>query len=107
MVAGGAARLHPVAQGALLIGAQGAGGTEAGHIHLGVKDIGMALGVDGMTAQGMTWYYEHGILKDCNTDREGFTVQVAEEFLAAYRMYHDEWGYSPWITDWDNVGIKT
>ena len=59
-----------------------------------------------MTAQGMTWYYEHGILKDCNTDREGFTVQVAEEFLAAYRMYHDEWGYSPWITDWDNVGIR-
>lgn len=58
-----------------------------------------------MTAQGLTWYYEQGILKNCDTDREGFIVQVAEEFAAAYRMYHDEYGYSPWITDWDNLDI--
>lgn len=58
-----------------------------------------------MTAQGITWYYEHGVLKNCDTDREGFIVQVAEEFAAGYRMYHDEWGYSPWITDWDSLDI--
>ena len=45
-----------------------------------------------MVAQAMSWYYEHGILKDVNTDREGFINQAAEEFVAAMKLYHDTYG---------------
>ena len=36
-----------------------------------------------MVAQAMSWYYEYGIIKDVNSDREGFISQAAEEFVAA------------------------
>ena len=35
----------------------------------------------------MSWYYEHGIIKDVNSDREGFIEQAGEEFVAAMRLY--------------------
>ena len=60
-----------------------------------------------LVAQAMSWYYEHGILKDVNTDREGFTNQVAEEFLAAMKLYHDTYGQSSFIKDWSKIGIHS
>ncbi len=60
-----------------------------------------------LVAQAMSWYYEHGILKDVSTDREGFLEQASEEFVAAMRLYHKTYGQSSWITDWDNVGTHS
>ena len=60
-----------------------------------------------IVAQGMSWYHEYGILKDVNTDREGFIEQVAGEFLAAMKVCHDAYNWAHWITDWDNVNIHT
>jgi len=54
-----------------------------------------------LVAQAMSWYYEHGIIKDINSDREGFYEQASEEFVAAMRLYHDTYGQSSWITNWD------
>ncbi len=56
-----------------------------------------------MVAQAMSWYYEHGILKDVSTDREGFLEQASEEFVAAMKLYHQTYGQSSWITNWDAV----
>ncbi len=60
-----------------------------------------------LTAQAMTWCYEHGVLIDYTTNKEGFYIQAAEEFMAGVKMFHDEWNYSPWITDWSKVDIYT
>ena len=60
-----------------------------------------------ITAQGLSWYYEYGILKDLTSDREGAIEQIAEEFLAAMKHCHDVYNWAHWITDWDNVGIYT
>ena len=60
-----------------------------------------------MVAQAMSWLYEHGVLIDYNVDQAGFLNQLAQEFLAAYKMYHDVYGWSTWITDWNSVSINT
>ena len=60
-----------------------------------------------MVAQAMSWYYEHGIIKDVNSDREGFKEQCAEEFVAAMRLYHDTYGQSSFITDWSKIGTHS
>ena len=60
-----------------------------------------------MVAQAMSWYYEHGIIKDVNSDREGFIEQAAEEFVAAMRLYHDTYGQSSFITDWSKIGTHS
>ena len=60
-----------------------------------------------MVAQAMSWYYEHGIIKDVNSDREGFKEQCAEEFVAAMRLYHDTYGQSGFITDWSKIGTHS
>ncbi len=60
-----------------------------------------------LTAQAMTWCHEHGVLIDYTTNKEGFYIQAAEEFMAGVKMFHDEWNYSPWITDWSKVDIYT
>ena len=56
-----------------------------------------------LVAQGLSWYYEYGILKDVNADREAFIEQAAEEFLAVMKLYHQTYGQSSWLTDWDNL----
>ena len=81
------------------------------------SDAGIAIGMGAwnepwanlwfMVAQAMSWYYEHGILIDYNTDRAGFANQLAQEFVAAMKMYHDVYGWATWITDWTNVGVNT
>ena len=68
-------------------------------------DAGNAAGLDNwgeswtnlwfMVAQGMSWYYEYGIIKDVTSDREGFIEQVAEEFVAALKMCHDTYHWAP------------
>ena len=60
-----------------------------------------------IVAQGLSWYYEYGILKDVNSDRAGFIEQVAGEFLAAMRVCHDAYNWAPWVTDWDSADIYT
>ena len=56
-----------------------------------------------LVAQGLSWYYEYGILKDVNADREAFIEQAAEEFLAVMKLYHQTYGQSSWLTNWDNL----
>ncbi|MCM1234256.1 MAG: SpaA isopeptide-forming pilin-related protein [Ruminococcus flavefaciens] len=56
-----------------------------------------------MVAQAMSWYYEHGILKDVTTDKEGFLEQASEEFVAAMKLYHQTYGQSSFITNWDAI----
>ena len=60
-----------------------------------------------VVSQAMTWYYEYGLIINCDTDREGFIRQASEEMLAAFKMFHDTWNSTAWITDWDNVDIYT
>ncbi len=60
-----------------------------------------------LVAQAMSWYYEHGIIKDVNSDREGFIEQAGEEFVAAMRLYHETYGQSSWITDWSKIGTHS
>lgn len=60
-----------------------------------------------VVSQAMTWYYEYGLIINCNTDREGFIRQASEEMVAAFKMFHDTWNSSAWITDWDAVDIYT
>ena len=56
-----------------------------------------------LVAQAMSWYYEHGIIKDVNSDREGFIEQAAEEMVAAMKLYHQTYGQSSWIKNWNAV----
>ena len=60
-----------------------------------------------VVSQAMTWYYEYGLIINCDTDREGFIRQASEEMLAAFKMFHDTWNSTAWITNWDNVDIYT
>ena len=60
-----------------------------------------------LVAQAMSWYYEHGILKDVNSDREGFIEQASEEFVAAMKLYHKTYGQSSWIKDWDAINTHS
>ena len=60
-----------------------------------------------LVAQAMSWYYEHGIIKDVTSDREGFIEQASEEFVAAMRLYHQTYGQSSWITNWDAIGTHS
>ena len=60
-----------------------------------------------MVAQAMSWYYEHGIIKDVNSDRKGFIEQAAEEFVAAMKLYHETYGQSSFIKDWSKIGTHS
>jgi len=60
-----------------------------------------------MVAQAMSWYYEHGIILDVNSNRDGFIEQAAEEFVAAMKLYHDTYGQSSWIKDWSKIGTHS
>ncbi len=56
-----------------------------------------------LVAQAGSWLYEHGAILDVNSNREGFIEQMAEEFVAAMKLYHRTYGQSSWITDWDAI----
>ena len=60
-----------------------------------------------LVAQAMSWYYEHGIIIDVNSNKEGFIEQAAEEFVAAMKLYHETYGQSSWITDWNKIGTHS
>ena len=60
-----------------------------------------------LVAQAMSWYYEHGIIIDVNSNKEGFIEQTAEEFVAAMKLYHETYGQSSWITDWNKIGTHS
>ncbi len=60
-----------------------------------------------MVAQAMSWYYEHGIILDVNSNREGFIEQAAEEFVAAMKLYHETYGQSSFIKDWSKIGTHS
>ena len=87
------------------------------HTYGDFTDTGSAIGLDHwnqywsdiwfLVAQAMSWYYEHGIIKDVNSDREGFIEQAAEEFVAAMRLYHDTYGQSSFIKDWSKIGTHS
>ena len=87
------------------------------HTYGNFTDAGNAIGLEHwdeywsdiwfMVAQAMSWYYEHGIIKDVNSDKEGFIEQAAEEFIAAMKLYHQTYGQSSWITNWDSIGTHS
>ena len=60
-----------------------------------------------LVAQAGSWLYEHGAILDVNSNREGFIEQMAEEFVAAMKLYHDTYGQSSFITDWSKVGTHS
>ena len=60
-----------------------------------------------LVAQAMSWYYEYGIIVDVTSNREGFISQAAEEFVAAMKLYHQTYGQSSWIKDWDSIDIHS
>ena len=39
-----------------------------------------------LVAQAGSWLYEHGVILDVNSNREGFIEQMAEEFVAAMKL---------------------
>ena len=83
------------------------------HTYGNFTDAGNAIGLEHwnqywsdiwfMVAQAMSWYYEHGIILDVNSNREGFIEQAAEEFVAAMKLYHRTYGQSSFITNWDAI----
>ena len=83
------------------------------HTYGNFTDAGNAVGLEHwseywsdiwfMVAQAMSWYYEYGIIKDVTSNREGFIEQAAEEFVAAMKLYHQTYGQSSWITNWDAI----
>ena len=87
------------------------------HTYGNFTDAGSAIGLEHwneywsdiwfMVAQAMSWYYEHGIILDVNSNREGFIEQAAEEFIAAMKLYHQTYGQSSWITNWDSIGTHS
>ena len=60
-----------------------------------------------LVAQAGSWLYEHGAILDVNSNREGFIEQMAEEFVAAMKLYHDTYGQSSWIKDWNKIGTHS
>ncbi len=87
------------------------------HTYGDFEDAGNAIGLEHwnqywsniwfLVAQAMSWYYEHGIIIDINSNKEGFIEQCAEEFVAAMKLYHKTYGQSSWITDWDSIGTHS
>ena len=83
------------------------------HTYGNFTDAGNAVGLEHwseywsdiwfMVAQAMSWYYEYGIILDVTSNREGFIEQAAEEFVAAMKLYHQTYGQSSWITNWDAI----
>ncbi len=60
-----------------------------------------------LVAQAGSWLYEHGVILDVNSNREGFIEQMAEEFVAAMKLYHRTYGQSSWIKDWDAINTHS
>jgi len=60
-----------------------------------------------LVAQAGSWLYEHGAILDVNSNREGFIEQMAEEFVAAMKLYHRTYGQSSWIKDWDAINTHS
>ena len=60
-----------------------------------------------IVAQAASWLYEHGAILDVNSNREGFIEQIAEEFVAAMKLYHDTYGQSSFITNWSSIGTHS
>ena len=87
------------------------------HTYGDYTDAGNAMGLEHwneywsniwfLVAQAMSWYYEHGIILDVNSNREGFIEQAAEEFVAAMKLYHETYGQSSFITDWSKIGTHS
>ena len=87
------------------------------HTYNDFTDAGNARGLGGWTqywsdiwflvAQAGSWLYEHGVILDVNSNREGFIEQMAEEFVAAMKLYHDTYGQSSWIKDWSKIGTHS
>ena len=80
-------------------------------------DAGNAVGLEHWTqywsdiwflvAQAGSWLYEHGTILDVNSNREGFIEQMAEEFVAAMKLYHETYGQSSFIKDWSKIGTHS
>ena len=87
------------------------------HTYGNFTDAGNARGLETWTqywsdiwflvAQAGSWLYEHGVILDVNSNREGFIEQMAEEFVAAMKLYHDTYGQSSWIKDWSKIGTHS
>jgi len=87
------------------------------HTYGNFTDAGNAVGLEHwnqywsdiwfMVAQAGSWLNEHGTILDVNSNREGFIEQMAEEFVAAMKLYHRTYGQSSWITDWDSIGTHS
>lgn len=83
------------------------------HTYGDFEDAGNAIGLEHwnqywsniwfLVAQAMSWYYEHGIIIDINSNKEGFIERCAEEFVAAMKLYHQTYGQSSWITNWNAI----
>ena len=87
------------------------------HTYGNFTDAGNAVGLEHwnqywsdiwfMVAQAGSWLYEHGTILDVNSNREGFIEQMAEEFVAAMKLYHDTYGQSSFITNWSSIGTHS
>jgi uncharacterized surface anchored protein len=87
------------------------------HTYGNFTDAGNARGLETWTqywsdiwflvAQAGSWLYEHGVIVDVNSNREGFIEQMAEEFIAAMKLYHRTYGQSSWIKDWDAISTHS
>ncbi len=87
------------------------------HTYGNFTDAGNAVGLEHwnqywsdiwfMVAQAGSWLNEHGTILDVNSNREGFIEQMAEEFVAAMKLYHRTYGQSSWITNWDSIGTHS
>ena len=87
------------------------------HTYGNFTDAGNAIGLEHwnqywsdiwfMVAQAGSWLYEHGAILDVNSNREGFIEQMAEEFVAAMKLYHDTYGQSSFITNWSSIGTHS
>ena len=60
-----------------------------------------------LVAQAGSWLYEHGVILDVTSNREGYIEQMAEEFVAAMKLYHRTYGQSSFIKDWDAINTHS
>ncbi len=51
-----------------------------------------------IVAQSLTWYQEYGQLINYQVDRNGFLNQLAQEYLAVYKLYDKVYGWSPCLS---------
>ena len=87
------------------------------HTYGNFTDAGNAVGLEHwnqywsdiwfMVAQAGSWLNEHGTILDVNSNREGFIEQMAEEFVAAMKLYHRTYGQSSFITNWSSIGTHS